>query len=68
MVTATTVGSESYTYEVDKRWGRRSGGVSEFGLVSAVAGDALDRVYLFIRKPVAEILVFDPQRGVAATK
>ena len=60
MVTATTVGSESYTYEVDKGWGRRAGGVSEFGLVSAVAGDAQDRVYLFIRKPVAEILVFDP--------
>jgi hypothetical protein len=61
MVTTTTVGSGPHTYEVDKRWGRRSGGVSEFGLVSAVAGDAQDRVYLFIRKPVAEILVFDPQ-------
>ena len=44
------------TYDVDKLWGRRSGGLSEFGLVSAVAGDSQDRVYLFIRKPVAEML------------
>jgi hypothetical protein len=61
MVTSTTVGSGPYTYEVDKQWGRRSGGVSEFGLVSGVAGDSQDRVYLFIRKPVAEMLVLDPR-------
>jgi sugar lactone lactonase YvrE len=60
MATTTTVGSGKYTYAVDKHWGRGSGGLSEFGLVSGVAGDAEDRVYLFIRKPVAEILVLDP--------
>jgi len=32
----------------------------EFGMVSGVAGDSLDRVYLFIRTPVAEVLVFEP--------
>jgi streptogramin lyase len=61
MVTTTTVGTGPYTYEVDKNWGRGSGGVSEFGLVSGVAGDSQDRVYLFIRTPVAEMLVLDPQ-------
>jgi NHL repeat-containing protein len=60
MTTTTTVGGGSYTYEVDKQWGRRSGGLSELGLVSGVAGDSQDRVYLFIRKPVAEMLVLDP--------
>ena len=29
-------------------------------MVSGVAGDFLDRVYLFIRTPVAEVLVFEP--------
>ena len=56
MSTTTSVGSGAYRYEVDKQWGRRSGGLAEFGLVSGVAGDAQDRVYLFIRKPVAEML------------
>ena len=53
-----TVGQGDYTYEVDKHWGRGSGGLPEFGMVSGVAGDSLDRVYLFIRPPVAEVLVF----------
>jgi hypothetical protein len=57
----TIVGSGAYTYEVDKHWGRGSDGLPEFGLVSGVAGDSYDRVYLFIRKPVAEILVLDPR-------
>src|SRR5713226_1873809 len=61
MVTTTTVGSGPYMYEVDKQWGRRAGGLSEFGMVSGVAGDSRDRVYLFIRTPVAEILVMDPR-------
>jgi NHL repeat len=61
MTTTTTVGSGQYTFEVDKQWGRGPGGVSEFGLVSGVAGDSQDRVYLFIRAPVAEILVLDPR-------
>jgi hypothetical protein len=61
MATTTTVGSGQYTFEVDKQWGRGPGGLSEFGLVSGVAGDSQDRVYLFIRAPVAEILVLDPR-------
>jgi hypothetical protein len=62
----TTVGTGAFTYEVDKQWGRRSGGLSEFGLVSGVAGDSQDRVYLFIRSPVAEILVLNPQGELLA--
>jgi sugar lactone lactonase YvrE len=60
MVSTTTVGSGRFTYEVDKEWGRRAGGLNEFGLVSGVAGDSQDRVYLYIRQPVAEMLVLDP--------
>src|SRR5215471_11220871 len=61
MTLTTTVGSGPYTYDVDKQWGRGAGGVPEFGMLSGVAGDSQDRVYLFIRIPVAEILVLDPQ-------
>jgi sugar lactone lactonase YvrE len=61
MVTTPTVGKGNYTYTVDKRWGRGAASVSEFGLVSGVAGDSQDRVYLYIRQPVAEILVLDPR-------
>jgi streptogramin lyase len=61
MATTMTVGSGQYTYQVDKHWGRGPGGLPEFGLVSGVAGDAEDRVYLFIRNPVAEMLVLDPE-------
>jgi hypothetical protein len=61
MVTTPTVGEGNYTYTVDKRWGRGAASVSEFGLVSGVAGDSQDRVYLYIRQPVAEILVLDPR-------
>jgi sugar lactone lactonase YvrE len=60
MVTSSTVGSGAFTFEVDKQWGRRDGGLDAFGLVSGVAGDSQDRVYLYIRQPVAEILVLDP--------
>jgi streptogramin lyase len=67
MVTTTTVGTGPYTYEVDKEWGRRSGGVTEFGLVSGVAGDSQDRVYLFIRTPIAEMLVLD-SRGTLLSR
>jgi hypothetical protein len=64
MAATMSVGTGRFTYAVDKQWGRREGGVSEFGLVSGVAGDSQDRVYLFIRRPVAEILVLDPQGRV----
>jgi sugar lactone lactonase YvrE len=57
MATAVVVGSGQFTYAVDKQWGRGAGGVAEFGLVSGVACDAQDRVYLFVRKPVAELVV-----------
>ena len=56
----TIVGSGPFTYEVDKRWGRGPGGVPELGLVSGVACDSADRVYVFVRLPRAEMLVFDP--------
>jgi hypothetical protein len=60
MVTSATVGTGAFTFEVDKQWGRREGGLDAFGLVSGVAGDSKDHVYLFIRQPVAEILVLNP--------
>ena len=53
MATAVVVGTGEFTYAVDKQWGRRASGLAEFGLVSGVACDAQDRVYLFVRKPVA---------------
>jgi sugar lactone lactonase YvrE len=55
----TIVGSGAYTYEVDKRWGRRDGAIPAFGLVSGVACDSRDRVYQFIRLPNPRVSVFD---------
>jgi DNA-binding beta-propeller fold protein YncE len=54
-----TVGSGQFTYDVDKEWGRRSGSVQTLGLVSGVACDSADRVYLFIRLPVSKVMVFE---------
>jgi hypothetical protein len=53
------VGQGKYTYEVDKAWGRREGGVAAFGVSQGVSGDSRDRVYVFVRSPRAEMLVFD---------
>jgi sugar lactone lactonase YvrE len=53
------VGQGKYTYEVDKEWGRRDGGVAAFGVSQGVSGDSQDRVYVFVRSPRAEILIFD---------
>jgi sugar lactone lactonase YvrE len=53
------VGQGKYSYEVDKEWGRRDGGVAAFGVSQGVSGDSRDRVYVFVRSPRAEILVFD---------
>jgi sugar lactone lactonase YvrE len=53
------VGQGKYTYEVDKEWGRRDGGVPAFGVSQGVAGDSQDRIYVFVRSPRAEILIFD---------
>jgi sugar lactone lactonase YvrE len=55
----TTVGSGQFTYEVDKQWGRRDGGVAAFGVVSGTACDSSDRVYVFNRLPTACVMVFD---------
>jgi DNA-binding beta-propeller fold protein YncE len=54
-----TVGSGQFTYGVDKDWGRRSSGVPTLGLVSGVACDSADRVYLFIRRPTSMVMVFE---------
>jgi DNA-binding beta-propeller fold protein YncE len=59
MSTTTTVGQGAHTYTVDKEWGRRAGGVPAFGLISGVATDSQDRVYVFHRAPRAEVMVFD---------
>jgi sugar lactone lactonase YvrE len=53
------VGQEKHTYEVDKEWGRREGGVPAFGVSQGVSGDSQDRVYVFVRAPRAEVLVLD---------
>lgn len=59
METRTIVGSGKFTYEVDKHWGRRDGGVTAFGLVSGVATDSQDRVYVFNRLPNPRVIVLD---------
>ncbi len=53
------VGQGPFTYEVDNRWGRGEGGVAAFGLVSGIACDSQDRVYVFNRLPNPAVLVFD---------
>src|SRR5438552_15769125 len=53
------IGDGAFQYEVVPDWGR-SGDIQAFGLVSGVACDSQDRVYVFIRLPQAEVLVFDP--------
>lgn len=59
MATRTTVGQRPYLYAVDKRWGRGPRGVSAFGLVSGVACDSQDRVYVFNRAPDPRVIVLD---------
>lgn len=56
-----TVGTGDYTYTLTQDWARLPAGES-FGVVSAVATDSADRVYVFQRKdpPVA---VFDRDGG-----
>lgn len=56
---ATTVGNGAWQYEVDRTWGRRSGGVPALGLVSGIACDTADNVYVFNRLPDPAVLVFD---------
>ena len=52
------VGSGKYTYRVVTGWGRGAEGREPGGIVTAVATDSLDRVYVFVRKPAA-MLVYD---------
>jgi hypothetical protein len=59
MAVGTTVGQGKYTYEVDKSWGRRAGGLPQLGVAQGVTGDSQDRVYIFQRSPTTEVLIFD---------
>jgi sugar lactone lactonase YvrE len=59
MAVETVVGQGAYTYTVDKAWGRRTGGVTAFGVSQGVTGDSKDRVYVFVRSPKTEVLVFE---------
>lgn len=53
-------GSGDYRYQVVPGWGRGERGVPRFGLVSMVACDARDRVYVFQRESEPVVLVFEP--------
>ena len=53
----TTVGTGSHTYELIKNWARLPQGWS-FGIVSALATDSQDRVYVFQRNE-PPVVVFD---------
>ncbi|HLG51547.1 MAG TPA: peptidyl-alpha-hydroxyglycine alpha-amidating lyase family protein [Chloroflexota bacterium] len=59
MDTRAIVGHGRFTYAVEKRWGRGPDGVAAFGLVSGVATDSRDRVYVFNRTPDPRIIVLD---------
>ena len=56
----TVYGEGRYRYRVEPNWGRGPRGVERFGLVSMVACDAQDRVYVFQREPEHLMLVFEP--------
>lgn len=58
-VNRTVVGQGDYRYTVDKAWGRRPSGVPSFGIVSSVATDSQDRVYVFNRAPDPRMIVLD---------
>ena len=60
-MTGTVYGDGEYRYRVEPNWGRGPGGVPAFGLVSMVACDARDRVYVFQREPDPAVLVFNPE-------
>ena len=53
-----TYGSGKYTYEVVEDWGHLPDGL-EFGLISGMACDSQDRVYVFNRSPKPAMFVFD---------
>lgn len=64
--TAGTVGSGRWRYKPVADWGRGAGGVPEFGIVSGIAGDSRDRVYVFQRTIEPCVLVFDPEGNLQA--
>jgi DNA-binding beta-propeller fold protein YncE len=66
MMAATVYGSGDYRYTVVPDWGRGPAGVPSFGLVSMVACDAEDRVYVFQRAPEPVMLVFEPDGTLAS--
>ena len=55
----TTVGTDKYTYELVQDWAKLPQGWT-FGLVSAVATDSQERVYIFQRID-PPVVVFDRQ-------
>jgi hypothetical protein len=55
---AGTIGQGARTYEVAPGWGRSPERPAP-GLVSGVAGDAADNVYVFQRTPESAVLVYD---------
>jgi DNA-binding beta-propeller fold protein YncE len=61
-----TYGDGNYRYQVEPDWGRGPGGVPAFGLVSMIACDAQDRVYVFQREPDPSVLVFEPDGKLVA--
>lgn len=54
----SAVGSGEFVYDAVEGWGTGSDG-HELGLVSAVATDSQDRVYIFNRTPEIAVLIFD---------
>jgi hypothetical protein len=55
----TVYGDGDYRFRVVPGWGRGADGVPALGLVSMVACDANDNVYVFQRAPEPVMLVFD---------
>jgi DNA-binding beta-propeller fold protein YncE len=58
---AVIVGQGAYRYSVDKNWGRGPKGLAAFGVVSGVAADSKDRVYVFNRSPDPRVIVLSPE-------
>ena len=61
------VGQGQFTYTVDKNWGRGPAGVPAFGLISGVACDSEDRVYVFHRSPDPRVMVFGRDGNILRT-
>ena len=54
-----TVGYNGYRYEVTPNWGLEADGFGPGGMVTGVDVDSHDRVYVFRRHPVGEVLVYE---------